>query len=309
MSRIEQPQLAEHWPVGHDEYHADHTAIGSTMLREFAKSRANFHGRYIAGTLPPKPPTPAMRLGTLVHQLILQPEIDPLVLPDFDWRSKAGKLEFVAWAAHQHGVNVPTTATLKDDMLACVAHLPFVDPEMLEQARAMAAAVLRSKVAGRLLGAPGRSEFAIRWQDPGTALMCKAMFDKIIDGHHIVVDIKTTEDASPRSFASTCARYQYDWQAVWYRAGYRQLTGALPRFVFVMVEKQGLHEVGCHELTDADIERAEREVAQQVVDLADCLSDDNEDTAFVTPWTEAVNITPLPRWRNYNDYEPEDEEE
>ena len=59
----------------------------------------------------------------------------------------------------------------------------------------------------------------------------------------IVIDLKTTQDASPRGFAKSVANFRYHVQQMHYLRG----TNAA-RFIFIAVEKEYPFAVGVYEL-------------------------------------------------------------
>jgi exodeoxyribonuclease VIII len=66
---------------------------------------------------------------------------------------------------------------------------------------------------------------------------CKARPDWLTPDN-IIVDLKTTEDASPRGFAQSVRKYRYDVQAAFYSDGLEAATGKeCEGFFFIAVEK------------------------------------------------------------------------
>ena len=54
------------------DYHACRTHVSRGMLADLAIRPRLFEGRYITNTIPGKEPTPAMKLGTMIHALALE---------------------------------------------------------------------------------------------------------------------------------------------------------------------------------------------------------------------------------------------
>src|SRR5690606_32209920 len=88
--------------------------------------------------------------------------------------------------------------------------------------------------------------------DEATGVMCRAMVDHLphdTSGLHILADLKTTTDASPRALSKTVAQYGYHQQAAWYLDGYRAMwEGSDPAMLFVFVEKAAPYLVSVVEL-------------------------------------------------------------
>ena len=71
----------------------------------------------------------------------------------------------------------------------------------------------------------------------------------------IIVDVKTTEDASPEEFSRSLAKWRYHVQAPFYMDGIELATGRRPKgFVFLVVEKKPPYAVAAYTLDPESIE-------------------------------------------------------
>ena len=140
------------WSCTNSEYHACHEAIGHSMIDCFRDSVLDYEARYVSGTTPPDEPTDAMRLGTALHALVLEPEnFEDLIAvgPDCDRRSNANKDRWAEFEASH-----PSHTILK--------------PEQLVQVQQMRDSLRHNPFAAQLLAGAGRREQAIRWRDAPT---------------------------------------------------------------------------------------------------------------------------------------------
>ena len=55
-----------------DDYHADYSAISSTMLKDSIEDLGLYHGRYISRELDPKKENKAMEIGSIIHAVALE---------------------------------------------------------------------------------------------------------------------------------------------------------------------------------------------------------------------------------------------
>ena len=206
--------------ISNEEYHAD-PAISASQLKEIGRSPFHYWKRYVDPDRSPSEPTAAMRLGSLAHCAVLEPnELLQRYAVGPDRRTKEGKA---------------TAEKMLADGIEPVSASDF------EQALSIAAAVHSHPTAGLLLGMSGQAEQSFWWDDIATGLRCKCRPDWF-DGETIV-DLKTCQDASPALFAAAVGRFSYQLQAAHY------LCGTLAkRFVFVAVEKSAPYAVGCYEL-------------------------------------------------------------
>lgn len=199
--------------------------LGGTALKDLARSPAHYRER---ADRPPEPGA-AMRVGTAAHALVLEPETTGRLVtatPAVDRRTTAGREAYAAWQAEisPEAIVLPT----EDHTHAC----------------RMAEAVRRHPVAAELL-ANGAPEVSAFWTEEGVA--CKARADWL---NGILVDLKTTRDASPRPMASAAAKLGYALQQAHYQSAFCK------EMVFVCVESAPPYLVAVYVLSAYDVERA-----------------------------------------------------
>jgi len=246
------------------DYHAD-PAISASHLHTVANSPYHYWSRFLAPERPPSVQTAAMKLGSLTHCAVLEPdELSSRYGIAPDRRTNAGKS--VAAEMEAAGIEAVTA------------------PEM-EQAMAMAASVRSHQAAAALLR-DGKAEQSFWWDD-STGLRCKCRPDWY--NGTTIVDLKTTTDASPKGFAKSVAQWRYHVQQNHYLAG----TFA-ERFVFIAVEKTYPYAVGVYELDETAALHGEAERRNNLQTIADCRA--------IAEWPGYGNtIQPLslPNWALY----------
>jgi hypothetical protein len=78
-----------------------------------------------------------------------------------------------------------------------------------------------------------------------------------------VVDIKTTDDASPDAFGKSAANYGYDVGSAWYSDVLEAHYGRAPEhFVFIAVEKPEPHAIGIY-FVEPEVMAAGRVIARR----------------------------------------------
>jgi exodeoxyribonuclease VIII len=185
-----------------------------------------FKMRYVDDppTLPPKE-SDAFAMGHAVHCLALEPEkMDErfVVTPKIDRRTKEGKLQAIIFERDNEGKIVLTLEEYQD-AIACVQalnnHAEFAT----------------------IMAQPRRVEVPFEFDLFGHKF--KAKPDAIIDSMKLIVDIKTTDDASPDRWKWSAVDYGYHRQA-WIYRGAIELSHANKepvtesyRFIFAVVEK------------------------------------------------------------------------
>ena len=259
--------------MNNTEYHA-HPAVSKSHLDQVARSPLHYWSRYVAEDRVVPDPAPAMMLGTALHARVLEPELfaaEYAQAPAVDRRTKAGK---DAWAE----------AEAEGKTLLSAADWAQID--------GMAAAIESHRGASKLLGEPGSlAEASMFWTDPITGTECKCRPDLLCDSGW-VVDLKTTDDASPASFAKSAWNFRYHVQASWYLDGVREAYRMTAKgFVFIAVEKRPPYAVAIY-AADAEMIAAGWREARRCLDLiAECRA-----TGKWPGYGDTVQMLSLPKW-------------
>lgn len=187
----------------------------------------------------PEPPTPAMVFGVLAHLALLEPSRfaeEYALAPDVDRRTKDGKKE---WADFQASLGGRTVVSDDDWQTVCD----------------MRSVVLATPFGRKLLS--GDHERVFRWVDPDTGEECKIRVDALfmVGGTPVIIDYKTTTDASVEAFSRKAVNMGYDFQAGMYCEGVERETGVRPRFVFIVQEKDAPYAVNVLEADNDFIQR------------------------------------------------------
>jgi exodeoxyribonuclease VIII len=199
------------------EYHA-HKAISKSKLDAARKS-----GRHLYDLLygPPRDSTAAFDMGTVLHASALPGENADDIAVRMPAGMKKTTKEGRAFVAEHKGKIIlnPSDAYVVDQMMLSLREHPFS----------------AGLVNGDLKGKAEQSFFCT---DAETGLELKARPDFILDDYSLILDLKTTADASPKGFQSSVAKFRYFVQASHYLDVVEGATGTRPQaFLFVAVEK------------------------------------------------------------------------
>lgn len=210
-------------PLENADYHR-HPAVSKSHLDQIARSPLHYWARYVDPNRVDPEPTAAMQLGTALHTHVL--ELDQwdaryITAPEgIDRRTKAGK---EAWAQFEADAAGRTVISRAD----------------AEKVMAMGRSILSHPAAAMLLQWPGKAETTHMWIDRETGLECKCRPDWLTDDGALIVDLKTTRDASPMGFRKSVGAFRYYVQSAWYLHGLEQATGRRPdQFIFICVESE-----------------------------------------------------------------------
>lgn len=189
----------------------------------------------------------ALRIGKMVHESILQPEIFELYKPEpqVDRRTKEGKetIEFFK-------------ASLKDGDRICSAdEYDFV----LSVADSVTIALEKKGIKFKETESVQQATCGV------TGVNLKCCLDSIGEDN-VIYDIKTTDDGSPQAFYRTALNYKYYIQSYLYKA-----ISNLNKFVFVVVEKEPPFAVSFYELGPEFDEKAKQEVDKALLIYSECM--------------------------------------
>lgn len=178
-------------------------------------------------------------------------------------------------------------------------HRKVLDGDTWEQVNAMRNAVMDHPMASRLLSAPGRAELSVYWNDPVTGVLCRCRPDFWRDDG-IIVDLKSTEDASPEGFAKSIANWRYDVQDPYYIDGINLMRDQAGRhdiakakaFIFIAVEKKFPHAVGVYMLDNESREVGRAKYRAALDTYAAC----ERDNVF-PGYGDKIQTISLPAWQ------------
>lgn len=224
-----------------EQYHAGPGISKSHLDAASGKSMRHYWHRYLNPNREPEPQTPAKMMGTALHCAILEPDLFPTEViesPGFDRRTKVGKAEWEAFQAQHQGKVILEP----DDYATCLA---------------MRDAVYSHPEAGPLMRAAGRSELSVYAIDAPTGELIKCRIDRLLDSGSMIIDLKTTDDASPTGFGKSAANYRYPVQTAWYQRVLDAAYGEHPNdWVFLAIEKEPPYALGLYFMEPEPVMRA-----------------------------------------------------
>lgn len=298
------------------DYYKD-LALSYSGLKEFAISPAHYQA-YIKM---PKEQTAAMRLGTLTHLALLEPEVYAhkfVVAPEpKDYPSALKTLDDLKLKCKELGLTVSGTKdalttrlkevgrdlTFWDDIVAQhTGGKELLTPDDRDLIEGMVDAIQSHSVAFWLFTG-GEAEKAFKWTDPLTSLVMKCKPDYLKVDQEYISDLKTVQPDKLNSRMSI-ERHVYDskyhWQSGIYCRGISLcIQKSLNRFAHVFVGNKPTvyqrgkltHVVRVFMLDDAALEKAEIEYQPYLESFAKCVERD-EWPCF----PEEAETISLPTW-------------
>ena len=210
------------------EYHA-HAAVSKSDLDLIHRSPLHYKAAA-------RIETPAMRLGTALHCAVLEPRRFGMTYIEVEGDRRTKAVKETIKAAEEAGKIILTS----DEMAAV---------------QGMANSIFESQNF-KAFADDAVSEYSVFGYLGAVPAKCRP--DMWIEKHNVLIDLKTTEDASPQAFARSCRKYRYHVQDAYYRHVVGAATGIAPddlAFGFCVVEKQPPYAVAWYEIDAEDAER------------------------------------------------------
>ena len=194
-----------------------HPAVSRSELWRISESPQKFKYRKEH----PDEEAPSLLFGRAFHKMALEPDgfLDEYAIaPDVDRRTKEGKQKW------QDFMDEAKTKTVLPE-------------EMYLHAKEMCASLRSVPLAQKLLNGPKETPFF--WVDDITGEACKCRTDCLNTQYSrpIIVDVKSTTDASTEAFMRDAVKFGYDFQSAMYSEGVSKHIQQTPLFVFIAVEK------------------------------------------------------------------------
>lgn len=192
-------------------------AVANSDLKHLRRSPAHFYAARLDPDREPEVDTPSKLAGRALHCAILEPD-------DFD-----NRYIYVPDDAprdlrqHRNAANKSqsTIDSIRwwDDFENCASGKVILPKRVAQQVRNAGAKIAAHPEVRGWLALPGKSEESIFGVDPVTGRLCKIRTDRRIitqDGLHVVLDLKSTDDARESAFERTAYNFGYFQGAAFY---------------------------------------------------------------------------------------------
>jgi len=266
--------MSEHAAIMTEEEYRSDPGVNKSTLWEIRKSPA--HYKWVLEH--PTEDTPALKFGRAVHMAVLQPEEfrrSYAVVPEgIDRRTKEGKAAWAAFLADHEGQE-------------------YLTQDEFEQLNEISMSVQRE--AGWLLEGCD-TEVPLFWDDLWTGIRCKGRVDamKELPDRLVMIDLKTTRDASTEAFARAAVNMGYHVQAAHYMTGVVQigLNHKKPvEWWFIAVEKDAPYAVNLIRAGEAFVDEGMFRLTGLMDRLDECLREDKwpgygENELILPKWAE-----------------------
>lgn len=270
------PDELTHVPgLSNRDYHRI-KAVSPSQAKYIGRSALHYYDKFRAPDRVKTPPSEAMRVGSALHLLVLEPELfdkQCQVAPDFNRRTNDGKAAAAEFEAN-----------------AAANDIIVISADSMERVLRMGDALRNHPGAQAVLAeTPGLTEQSYTWTDLETGLPCKVRPDWHSVDRKIVADIKTCADASREAMQRQCNNLSYHVQASW------NLTAlGAEEFYIIAVESERPFAPAVYPLSRAFIAAGTRRVDAGLALLKAC-QESGEWPGYGDTIQEPLD---LPRWNH-----------
>lgn len=246
---IDQPGIHKNMPI--EVYHKS-PGISSSGISLILDCPKRYWYQYLCEDNI-KEETRSMSIGQALHTMVLEPHTFDdrfLVLPQCDRRTKAGKEVY-------------------EDAIKHAGTKSLLNHDDYESAKQMAENIRTHRMFEKLYGV-GNIEDSLIWKDKDTNVLLRSRPDYYND--FLIVDIKTTKDASPHSFANSMATYGYHRQAALACDALTELTGVTYDTVIqFVVENTAPYLVAAYLISQDAISLGRKQYKEGAAIYSDCM--------------------------------------
>ena len=259
MTKAIQPEPGLHLDVPAEIYHRDPSwlAMSNSQLKHLLRSPAHLRAYQADRGDPPPSRQKAFDIGTAVHTAVLEPHLleeTVAAKPPGDGRTKRVKDAIAKMRAENPDIILLSEAEVR-------------------QVTEIASSVHDHPTAGPFVESSVR-EVSLLWRDFDSGVLCKGRADGWNEDIGVVVDLKTTRDASYNSFKRDVYRLGYHIQNAFYCLGFAELGQTDVAYVIVAVEKEPPYATVVYELDPLWLSVAETVIDSLLGLYAACLEKD-----------------------------------
>jgi hypothetical protein len=239
-----------------DQYHSGPGISKSHLDAIAGASPLHYWHKYVNPERERAEPSQALIMGSAIHAIVLEPDLftgEYMTVPA-DAPKRATKAQIAAKKPSPDAIaSIEWWAAFEKENAGRI----ILEDEDYQTCLKIRDAVYRHPVAAGLLTG-GTAEQSFYSIDKETGELMKCRTDYMHDSGAMIVDLKSTEDASPNGFGKSAANFRYPVQTAWYNGVLDSCFGEHPEdWVFLAVEKKPPFAVGVYFMEYDTIARAQ----------------------------------------------------
>jgi len=255
------------------EYH-ESEALSRSGIIDLLRSPAHFYARNRDPKREERKATSAMEFGTMIHMAVLEPK------------------KFAE--SYKVGPDVKTKAVKAwKDAVADNPGITLIKPAEMKKVKGIMEAVATHPAVSKAGLLDGKAEVSYLWEDGGREYRVRP---DLVTNNGIVVDLKTTTDASYETFMRHAWNMGYHIQAPFYMGGVKAVHAALGlgsphAFVQIVVEVEIPFAVQVFAPDEALMALGRLEIGKAITLLDEC-----ERTGRFPAYSDKIEILSPPAW-------------
>lgn len=239
--------------LSNEEYHGAKEYVSRSGIMDFDRNPYNYWAKHLNPDRPKRDATPAMILGSAFHIYCLE--------DSKFWETYDVKLEHFTkkHLIELHGKEKGeflffdqkiTESVMKKGNKTIISHDDY------HHMKKMLDNITMNHKAIELLR-DARIENSFFWQDKESGLLLKARPD--ILQPNMIIDLKTTSDASPRAFQNEMVKYGYHVQFAMIRDAVEAVEGhRINSFINIVIETKYPYSMGIYMIDEEAVDEGER---------------------------------------------------
>lgn len=259
-----------------EEYHENKFYISRSAIMDFNKSPYTYWAKHLNPFRPKKDSTAAMQMGSAFHTMILEPDLfwdNYDICPPKVLLKDVGRDVYEAYKAKLTELETTKKVilTYEEDKILCEMQQKFFSNEQAMQ-----------------LVKDARIENSFFWQDEHSTLLLKSRPDILHE--NIIVDLKTTSDASPRAFQNEMVKYGYHIQFAMIRDAVEKIEGRrITNFINLVIETKYPYNMAIYIIDEFAVDEGQVKYKNICLDMKRSL----EENSFQDYGIQTIS---LPKW-------------
>ena len=240
-------------------------------------------------------PTKAQAVGSLLDRMILTPD---------DWekfyvvapQKPPFKKDLIEQYGKEEGAKLYTEKKEEyNKWLIENQHKTIISEADLKEAETIRDKVFDNEEAREVLSRISSTQKELRWTDKKTGIKMRGFMDGRGDG--IILELKTTMDASLETFSKDAIKWGYPIQAATYSEAVKAIEFDFPDFYYLVVEKKAPYGISVFKADDDYLRWGKQEYRRLLDSLKYCLDNDKFKMSYgFYSAIETYQTLSLPGW-------------
>ena len=262
--------------LSNEEYHANKDYISRSSIMDFDKNPYTYWAKHINPDRPIRESTPQMIFGSAFHTWMLEPKLFKKtysVGPKKVLLKDVGREEYEKYKSQCEELAKSNKILLTHEEMQTLMHMRF---KIGENEQAM-----------QLIN-NARIENSFFWQDEHSGLHLKCRPDLLHD--NMIIDLKTTSNASPRHFQREMVDYGYHIQFAMIRDAVEIVEGRrINNCINIVIETKYPYNMAIYIIDEFALEEGQMKYKQICLDLKNAIEENK--------WQDyGIQTISLPKW-------------